>query len=164
MSAIESIRQRPKTVAAVTAVLVLGAIGLAVFSLPSPKASVQTDTPKAFFTTDDGTTWFPDDATKLVPFSKDGKDAVRVHLFTPGAGKPPIVGYLERLSPQALSQITALRGKPNAEYQVTGLEESGLELKRKGDPAWISASTPEAAKLRRPPTAPNGEELSELAP
>lgn len=55
---------------------------------------------KAFFTIDDGKTFFIDDASKIPPFKKDNKDAFRAHVFTCDGGKTKFVGYMEAYAPQ----------------------------------------------------------------
>jgi hypothetical protein len=46
---------------------------------PAPKEEAVT---RAFYTTDDGKTWFTDDAERLPPFDHGGKQAVRLYLFS----------------------------------------------------------------------------------
>ena len=62
-------------------------------------------------TVDDGATYFPDDANKIPPFTKDGKEAVRARVFSCDGGKTKYVAYLERITPKAKAAIdaTALR-------------------------------------------------------
>ena len=46
----------------------------------------------AFFTDDDGATWFADDAKKIPPFDHNGKQAVRARVYRSG-GKTFAVPY-----------------------------------------------------------------------
>lgn len=59
------------------------------------ESSPQGYTTKAFFSVDDGATWFADDATKPSGFLKDGKPAYLVNVYTKGSGKP-FVGFLRK--------------------------------------------------------------------
>src|SRR6478609_8126910 len=59
---------------------------------------------RQFFTVDDGKTWFADDATKLPPFDKDGKQAVRAYVYRTAKGKE-FVNHLERFTANAKQAI-----------------------------------------------------------
>jgi len=53
----------------------------------------------------DGETWFEDDLYKVTPFkSKNGKDAVRAHVFKIGDNKP-FVQFLERFKPEVKEKL-----------------------------------------------------------
>ena len=77
----ERLNRNPRLAAIVMAVLLLVA-GVAValqFSDGAHAAGTASD--KAFFTIDDGATWFADDAARIAPFQHDGKEAVRAYVF-----------------------------------------------------------------------------------
>lgn len=60
---------------------------------------------KAYYSDDDGKTWFEDDLYKVTPFkSKNGKDAVRAHVFKIGDNKP-FVQFLERFKPEVKEKL-----------------------------------------------------------
>lgn len=62
---------------------------------------------QAFFSVDDGKTYFADDARKIPPFkTTDGKTACRARVFRCGDG-PPFVGYLERFNEADRRRIEA---------------------------------------------------------
>ena len=63
-----------------------------------------------YFSTDDGKTWFADEATKLAPFRKDGKDAVRAYVFKCADGKK-FIAFLERLTPEGKKKVEAIRSR-----------------------------------------------------
>jgi hypothetical protein len=96
-------------------------------------------TGKAFFSTDDGKTWFEDDIEKLPPFEHDGKTAYRAYVFTCDGGKTQWVGYLQRYA-------KAIREKNNRARRGTGPITDGIELKRPGDAEWIPQSEIERAR------------------
>src|SRR5262245_29469532 len=54
----------------------------------------------AYFSTDDGKSWFVDDANKVPPFPKNGKDAVRAYVYKAPDGTK-FVSHLERYTPDA---------------------------------------------------------------
>ena len=114
MSLRETINKNPKQTTALTA----GIIGLAFIVILWQACGGGGGGPgKSYYTIDDGKTFFEDDSTKIPPFKKDGKDAVRAHVFQCPGGQP-FVGYLEMYSPQDKKMMEdAIAGKaPPAAY------------------------------------------------
>src|SRR3954467_5625843 len=66
---------------------------------------------QAYFTIDDGKSWFPDDSTKLSPFTKDGKTAYRVFVWTCDKGKTKFVSHLQRYTEETKAQIEQSPGQ-----------------------------------------------------
>ena len=79
---------------------------------------------QAYYTTDDGKTWFAADASNKAPFQHDGKQALRAHVFQ-CADKPPFVGYLSKYSSIAGEDM----------------------VKKAGETRWFPHSTPNAAGI-----------------
>lgn len=76
-------------------------------------ANIRNDGPrpmntKAFFTNDDGQTWFAEDAAKPTPFDHQGKPAVKVYVWRCGGGKP-FITYMERINPTSKAKLDLLR-------------------------------------------------------
>src|SRR5580765_361837 len=93
-----------KPIRAIAVAVVLLLIGLAIIASQLRSASAPVSQSQAFFTIDDGKTWFADDAAKLPPFDKDGKQAVRAYVFRSDKGKV-FVNHLERFKPDAKRAI-----------------------------------------------------------
>ena len=99
----ETMNQNPRMVTGVTAGIILLALIIVGWQLLSSGSGTNTGATapnakgvaNAFFTTDDGKTWFADDAAKFPPFDKDGKPAYSAILFTCDGGKTQFVGYLQ---------------------------------------------------------------------
>lgn len=91
---------------------------------------------KAFFTTDDGATWFEDDATKIPPFDHDGKSAVLAHVYSCDGGKTRFVGYLERINPAMKQAFEEARASGDVNelmaQQMTEVQKPG-----DGGTAWV---------------------------
>lgn len=105
---------------------------------------------RAFFTTDDGQTWFKDDLRKLPPFDHNGKQAYRCYLYTTDGGKTTAVSHLERYSDEAKKTMEHLRqngGKTDP--STMQILVKGLEVKRPGAPdsEWMNKSDPRAAAI-----------------
>src|SRR5271170_6898157 len=96
---------------------------------------------KAFFSADDGKTWFADDMTNVPPYDKDGKQAIRAFVFRCSDGKE-FVGYLQRFTPDAKR---AIEQRQTPDPNRTGPPDTsairmaytvGREVKRPGDAKW----------------------------
>ena len=104
---------------------------------------------KSYYTDDDGKTWFEDDASKLVPFDKDGKEVVRAHIFKCGESGEKFIGYLEKLDPKVKQKLeeymAAHKGRvlPNQDEA----EETGRLIKRPGDKNWLPDNNPVAVRI-----------------
>src|SRR5271156_5642109 len=83
MAVRETLNRNATAVAGSAIVVILVALAVISwrnFSRPDPIMA------KAFFTDDDGKTWFVDDAANLTPFDHDGKPAVRCYVYQTDKG------------------------------------------------------------------------------
>ena len=101
----EQINQNPKQTTAITAVIVVIAILFIFWQACGGGTGLGGVSDKAFFSTDDGKTFFVDSATNIPPYMKDGKMAVRAQVFTCDDGKTKFVGYLEMYGPQEKAML-----------------------------------------------------------
>lgn len=148
----ETLRRNPAITTGATVLIIAIAVSFIIYSqvgggIPKPPSS-------AFYTTDDGSTWFADDIKKVPPFQKDGKDAYRVHVFKCGSGKP-FVAYMERYTVEAkkmIEQINSVdkRG-PQGKEMTKMMHQSmvamrqttmtGIEYKKPGDSKWVNQAS-----------------------
>jgi hypothetical protein len=119
-------RHRGTAVAVCIGVIVL-ASGYTAYSTRRPSLRVVGLQNKAFYSNDDGKTWFIDDVDKPVPFDHKGAKAVIAHIFRCGDGKPFVV-YLESHDSAA---------KPDDSTRGTSLDSS-IEVKKPGQDRWFS--------------------------
>jgi len=159
-----------KPVYAMTGVGGLLLIGLVVvfFQARGPSAPVARN--QEFFTVDDGKTWFKDDATKLPPFDKGGKQAVRAYVFRSAKGTE-FVNHLERFKPEARRALEeAATSDPNAKGPPRNLAAiqsayiGGREVKRPGEPKWTSAGSFREAAQVTAIKSPDGSEAVAVEP
>jgi hypothetical protein len=85
-------------------------------------AIATTNASRLYFTSDDGKTWFPMDASNRPPFVHDGKPTVRAHVFSTDGGKTGFVAYMSKFSPITPDPL----------------------IKQPGDPRWYPANSPDA--------------------
>lgn len=145
----EYLNKRPAVAAAVAAgVLVLTATVL-LSSYRGPSVTVGS----VYFSSDDGKTFFAEDATNVPPFDHQGKPAVQAHVFRCG-DEAPFVAYLARYSDATRTEIASLIPKkddPQASQQLSDLMSRGLEVKKPGETRWLAANAPEAGAVMAQP-------------
>lgn len=78
----------------------------------------------AYYTVDDGVTWFKDKADLVPPFNSKGKTASQVVLFTAEGGKTQFAGYLQRFDAATKKRLDAGAKMPRT--------ISGVEVKKPG--------------------------------
>lgn len=96
---------------------------------------------RAFFTIDDGTTWFVDDVSNLPPFQHKGKEAVRVYVFE-CSGKQ-FANHLERMTSERKKLAEAARNHtaPTGPTAVHGGGANwGSEFKKPGTGNWVAGN------------------------
>jgi hypothetical protein len=112
--------------------------------LSLPKKTNITSAGQAYYSDDDGASWFADDADKVVPFDHGGKQAVKALVFECGGKK--FVARLERMTAQKqrFVQDAAAAAKAGAAPPPTppgaGPFDWGIEAKKPGDARWIASS------------------------
>jgi hypothetical protein len=96
-------RQKGFGLAAAVLMIVVAAVAIA--------AQMRSDRPagdptKAFYSDDDGQTFFIDSADRIPPFDRNGKPAARAYVYADG-GKRQFVGFLQRFKPDTARVLRA---------------------------------------------------------
>jgi hypothetical protein len=138
----DAIRDKPGVVAAAAGGVIVLAVGAIVMQLYADRPRY-TSGPPAFFSADDGKTWFTADATNQPPFPHEGGQAVRAHVYACGGRE--FVAYLERYTPQARAAMEAARrvsaeGKMPDIGSIQRASTSGREVKKPGSGEWVPAT------------------------
>jgi hypothetical protein len=129
---------------------------------------------KAFYSDDDGESWFIEDLSKVPPFTHDGKPAYRAMLFRCGTGKP-FLGYLGKYPDAELKEVAALRAAqaqrdPSRPPNFMPAPGMPMDVKKPGDTQWFPASAgtdaQRTAEYRRmlAPVCPDGSPASAVSP
>jgi hypothetical protein len=131
----------------VLACVALAAIasGAFFFVFHQPDGLGPLDAGSAFYSVDDGKTYFRADATNIPPFMHDGKEAVQALVYTVDGGKTRYVGYLMRFTPFGIQRLKDVRAKAAATSTPTlpGLDtelQANTEVKRPGAQVWVKLS------------------------
>jgi hypothetical protein len=131
----------------VVVVLVLAAVALAGYQYLSNRRGISTTLPDAYFTVDDGKTYFAASTANIPPFDHEGKQAVRAYVFDCGGKR--FVGYLERYKPEARQAKLDKKATPATQIY-------GRELKRPGDSTWVNSGDQAAVAKVIDVTTPSG--------
>jgi hypothetical protein len=151
----ERINDNPRTAVIVAAAVLV--IACAFVALQFSGASTGAPATKAFFTIDDGKTWFVDDATRIAPFQRDGKEAVRAYVFDCNGQR--FVNHVERYTPEGRRAVEAAlkAGDSGQQTEVPAqLRLSGAEVKKPGAKQWASLGDLARAGPILRPTCPSG--------
>jgi len=151
----ERLNNNPRVAIGVAAAIVV--VTCTVVALQFSGASTGEPSASAFFTIDDGQTWFVDDAIKLAPFQRDGKEAVRAYVFECNGTR--FVNHLERFTPdgrKAAETAIGAKGTEQAASVAGQLRLSGAEIKKPGAKQWTALSDMTKAGPILRPKCPNG--------
>jgi hypothetical protein len=121
------------------------------------RPSGSSESNKAWFSVDDGKTFFADDASNLPPFDHQGKPAVQCFIYRIGKGEP-WVAYLMRLTPEGKQvQEKQMRGERLA-AEEREKRSHNIEVKRPGTGDWVKMDDPRAMAIVevRPPEGLKG--------
>lgn len=147
----ESLNKNP----ALSSGLVIGVIVLVLgllfwVSTSGGPSKGDTGEQKAFFTSDDGKSWFVDSAAKIPPFTKDGKDAVLAYVYS--CNGKPFVAYMKRFTPEAkrkLEEANSNKSKPQMAVADV-VQFTGIEVKAPGGKDWYKQTDERAIKVMQP--------------
>jgi hypothetical protein len=120
----ETLNRQKSIGLAVGVLLVVGAIGLFVTRYQGSGGHADLSAQKVFYTTDLSSAdnalkaMFADRADRYPPFDHNGKEAVRVRVWTADDGKTRYISHFERFTPEAKERIRKM---------VDGLRQRGVD-------------------------------------
>jgi hypothetical protein len=159
----EALNRRPKLAAVV-------GIGLCAVAVPimiwANSSGVPGRASKAYYSDDDGKTFFSDDIDKLYPFDRNGKQAYRAYVYECKDGKR-FVSYLARYTDGAKGKIADLErntSDPEAAGQANQLRSSAIEIKKPGDEKWVSQFSPQGSEIATHPACADGTTARQIMP
>ena len=131
----------------------------------SMDGGVRLGTPQAFYTVDDGATWFADDANKIPPYNYNGKQAVACFVYKCGDKGQPWVSHLMRYTTEGKRQREdQLKKKGVNLIGSESLLQPPIEVKeaKSGDTGWVNVNDPRAAAIQKL-QCPDGS-MSDITP
>jgi len=140
-------------------VVALALLGYQLFGGPS---SVGPAPRTAFYTDDDGKTFFEDDINKVSPFERNGKQAYRADVFQCPDGKR-FVALMYRHNSSGRQQVeeyiaNRMMDKDEGGSMLRAIESACMEFKRAGanDRAWRPNDSAAIDSLHAAVTCPSG--------
>src|SRR5262245_22883849 len=123
-------RHRRLTIGA-SAVVIALVTGLIVLQSRANRKMMPTSLPDAYYSVDDGKSFFAANSENVAPFIFEGKTAVRAYVFECDGRR--FVGYLERYTPEARTSLARER------QSTPELQMYGREFKKPGDQNWVKS-------------------------
>jgi hypothetical protein len=108
---------------------------------------------KAYFSADDGQTWFTDDVTRPFPFDHDGAPAYRAMVFR--CGDTTFCGYLQALPEKTRDALEALPPNWEARYAAMQSDSDQIMVKKPGEKSWVHQGNTRYEQIIKP-TCPDG--------
>jgi hypothetical protein len=137
----EAINKRPALAIGISLACVAVVVGIWLWRAFGDQTGDSGSGTRAWYTIDDGRTWFADAATRVVPFEHQGKPAYRCRVWVCEDGKTQFVSHLERLNDSTRRALGDRKYVERFEL-LPGCEE--VKRPRTGDKGWININTPEA--------------------
>jgi hypothetical protein len=149
-------------------VIVLVVIAVAAFFLragqPEPTPTPAGDL--AWYSADDGKTWFADKTNRLNMVMRDGRPAYRCWVYTCDGGKTKFAAYLQRFAPEVEKKLAAFASgqQPPDPAFIEQAISTGLEVKLPLKGTWINIADPRAATIQEPVCPGGAGERPQLVP
>src|SRR5689334_18457002 len=145
----DRLNQNPGITTLVVCGLVLLAVVGVVVQVLANRRGFSSKLPDAFYTVDDGKSFFVANTENVPPFDYKGQTAVHAYVFECNGKR--FVGYLERYTPEARKTILAQK------RTTMELETYGRELKKPGSGDWTKASDINAMSKIADVRCPDGQ-------
>jgi hypothetical protein len=167
MGILQSAREKPAFVGAAAAGITLIGVLAVGFEMFGRSHRAPAAAKEAFYSDDDGKTWFVDDIDKFPPFDHNGKPAYRAGVFRCGSAEP-FVAYLQRFTDREKKELQAAIAKDPD--QKSHWMQSPAEIRKPGESTWrrpMVTSTPaELAAYEQllSPLCPDGSNATPVLP
>ncbi len=153
---------RHKLTAMIVIPLAIVALAMAIWQTSSGSAG-RNRVAQAFYSDDDGVTWFADSGDKIMPFDHNGKPAVGAGVYVGSDGKP-FVARLVRYSPAARNALGAARARGESPSTVSVQPMMEARKPRSASAAWVPDTDPGFEAMMAAPTDATGTPLRALSP
>src|SRR5947207_6438497 len=130
----QSLNENKKIGVGVAVAIVLVAVAVAAFQLRGNSTNAAAASEKAFYTDDNGKTFFKDDASRISPFDHNGKQAYRADVFRGADGKE-FVGLIYRHTDAGRKEMEAYVSNKSKDFDGStrrSIKQRGMQVKRAG--------------------------------
>jgi hypothetical protein len=169
MSVIKSGKGGRYGIGVAIALLAIAAVGLGYQFLGARESGAGAPQKTAFYTDDNGKSFFKDDLFKVSPFDHNGKQAYRCDVFQGDGGKQ-FVGLIYRHTDAGRREIEAYYPNKSKDADGStrrGIEERGMQVKpaAAGDgAAWTLADDTTTSRLQASMKDPSGKPAKLVQP
>ena len=148
----ETLNEHPRASMTIVLGLVLLLMGFLAWSLRGGESEQEVSAvASAYYSTDDGQSWFVDDRAKIPPFEHQGKPAYRAYVFKCGESGKPFVAYLERFAEPARTELANRnRGAPSRGAGGGAALNDAIEVKQPGAGEWVKLTSAGGARAVAP--------------
>ena len=129
----EKINDKPIIANVAVAIVVVAALVYIYHFLTTDPSAPPTE---AFYSVDDGASYFVDEASQVAPFDHDGAVAVKALVFE--CDGKLFVNHLERVRPESRDEILKTREGERGESAAQQMIANNRQIKRPGDAEWVS--------------------------
>jgi hypothetical protein len=162
----EKLNNNPALVGGVVVVVVI--LALIITYVRMPKQTKVEIPDSAFFTDDEGLTYFEDDSDKIVPYERNGKTVYRAWVYRCGSDKP-FVGVIGRYTAAGRELLEENKTKPKKDQEPNlhfTLENMHMEIRKVSadQKRWTINDALEGARLRESVMCPSGEPAKPVEP
>lgn len=150
----ETLNRNPAITTGGTVLIIILALGAILWQTIGGRPHISD---KAYYSSDDGQTYFSDKLTQIPPFDHGGQPAVRAYVFSCGGNK--FVAYLEKYnekSKAALDKSAAANNGVPAADALENAQADGLVVKKPGGSKWVLESDDVKSRPIMEVKCPNG--------
>jgi hypothetical protein len=142
-------------------VVLVGIVAIVMQMIPrgAPTGAAPTG---AYYTDDDGKTFFTDDASNIPPYDHGGKQAVSAFVFKDVNGGDPFVLYMMEYSPNLKAKLESLMssgGQSAVNDYFENNNPAGVWVKKPGDEKWLTNGSKAGLDAVKPPKGSDGKPM-----
>jgi len=162
----EKFNENKKVGLGVAAAILIIAVGIFSFQLRGGDNGMPPAPKNAFYTDDNGKTFFKDDVNNVSPFTHNGKQAYRVDVFK-GSDGQQFVGLIYRHTDpgrKEMEQYISKRVKDPDGLTRLSIERRGMEVKKLADKTWSLNDEMTSERLQQSVKTPDSKPAQLVTP
>ena len=162
----EKLNENKKLGLGVAVAILIIAVGIFSFQLRGGDNGMPPPPKSAFYTEDNGKTFFKDDINNVSPFNHGGKQAYRADVFK-GSDGQQFVGLIYRHTDagrKEMEEYISKRVKDADGLTRLSIERRGMEVKKLADKTWSFNDEMTCERLQQSVKTPDGKPAQLVMP